>query len=271
MVALDENGVFERYRFRRPGAFVDVGANHGLFLAPFARRGMEVIAFEPHPDLFRSLVQTYGALAHVHLVQRAISDHAGMVPFYTSDEHPGIHSLAAFHPTHRQTVEVEVRPLDAEMTRLDVGPVAALKVDTEGADLLALRGFDFSRWRPELVMVEFMDDRSSDHFGYTHHDTVALMSAHGYEAWVSEWSAIVEYGRVGEKAHHRWLGLTEYTPTGTPAWGNLFFVEPADRTRLQAAARSTLRRAHARKLGRAIPGARCLARLGRRAWTGRSR
>ena len=264
VVALNEIEVFERYRFRQSGAFVDVGANHGVFLAPFARRGADVIAFEPHPELFRLLESRYRGQEHVRIVQRAISDEAGFLPFYTSDEHPGIHSLAAFHPTHKPTVEVEVRPLESELARLGIGQVAALKIDTEGADLLALRGLDFNQWRPELVMAEFMDDRSSEHFGYTHHDMSAFMAVRGYETWVSAWSTLEEYGRPGEELRHRWLGLSAYRRTDTPAWGNLFFVAPKDRSRLQAAVRSTLRMARAREAGQAVPGARTVAKLASR-------
>jgi hypothetical protein len=81
---------------------------------------------------------------------------------------------------------VEVTTLDAELDRLDVADVSAMKIDVEGADFLALREFDLRRRRPELVMVDFMDDRSSEHFGYTHHDMARYMA--GYSRVVSEWA-----------------------------------------------------------------------------------
>ena len=264
VVNLNEDGVFARYRFRRGGAFIDVGANYGAFLNTFARRGVDVVAFEPHPELFARLQQKYHGQQHVRIVQRAIADETGILPFYTSEEHPGIHSLAAFHPTHKPTVEVEVSSLDTELSRLGIWSIAALKIDTEGADILALRGFDFARRRPELVMVEFMDDRSLEHFGYTHHDMAALMADHGYETWVSEWTPVAEYGRPGVATSHRWLGFTTYQPSGTPACGNLLFVQPQDRPRLQAAVRATLRRARVRSAIRAVPGERGAERIARR-------
>jgi FkbM family methyltransferase len=263
MVNLNEDAVFARYRFKQPGAFVDVGANLGLFFAPFARRGIDIVAFEPHPELFALLKQTYAGQQHVRIVQRAISDKAGVLPFYTSDEHPGIHSLAAFHPTHKPTVQVEVSTLETELSRMSIRSVAALKIDTEGADLLALRSLNFVERRPELVMVEFMDKRSLEYFGYSHHDMAAFMADQGYETWVSEWAAIEEYGRTGEDPAHRWLGLSPYSRDRAPAWGNLICVQPEDRRRLQAAVRASLRRARAREIARAAPGARILARAAR--------
>ena len=263
MASLDEVGMFARYKFRHAGAFIDVGANYGLFVAPFARRGREVVAFEPHPELFAILARKYRDHPHVRVVQRAISDKPGLLPFYTSDIHPGIHSLAAFHPTHQLRAEVEVNPLEVELSRMDIGPVAALKVDTEGADLLVLRGFDFVERRPELVMVEFMDDRSLEHFGYTHHDMAAFMRDRGYETWVSEWAPIEEYGRAGVEHRHQWLGFSAYRRSGTPACGNLIFVRPEDRRRLHATVSITLRRDRARHAVRALPGARTTARVAR--------
>lgn len=263
MASFDEVGVFLRYRFKRPGAFVDVGANYGLFVAPFARRGTDVVAFEPHPDLFAFLEREYANQPHVRIVQRAIADQPGRLAFYTSTVHPGIHSLAAFHPTHELQAEVAVNSLDDELSRINVTSVAALKVDTEGADLLVLRGFDFAKRQPELVMVEFMDNRSLEHFGYTHHDMASLMADQGYETWVSEWAAIEEYGRAGEAHSHTWLGFSSYRPCGTPACGNLIFVRPEDRPRLHSAVTATLRRGRARDAVRALPGARTAASIAR--------
>lgn len=262
---LNEDGIFANYRFQRAGAFVDVGANYGAFLGTFARRGVEVVAFEPHPELFDRLATKYATYAHVTIVQRAISNEEGILPFYTSADHPGIHSLAAFHPTHKPTVEVKVSRLATELTLLGIRSVAALKIDTEGADLPALWGFDFTALRPELVMAEFMDDRSLKYFGYTHHDMAAYMAEQGYEAWVSAWAPIAEYARSGHAVSHRWLGFSSYEPRGVPAWGNLLFVRSEDRVRLHAAVRTTLRNARIRQVARAVPGASVATRLTRRA------
>ena len=258
-----EESLVARYAFEGRGTFVDVGAHAGTFLAPFAKRGWPVVAFEPHPALFARLNDTYGKLPNVQCVQRAISDTPGRLPFYTSDTHSGINSLAAFHPTHRPTVTVVVSTLREELSRLNVGAVTAMKIDVEGADFLALRGFDFGAHRPELVMVEFMDDRSSKHFGYTHHDMARYMGSHGYDTWVSEWAPIVGYGREGIPSSHRWIGFHAYSGAGAPAHGNLVFVSPRDGRRLKVAVRQTVLRTRARGVARSIPGARSVVRCAR--------
>lgn len=251
-----EESVFEAYPYRRGGVFVDVGANVGTFVASFAERGWRVVAFEPHPTLYARLEQRFGGNPRVLCIQRAISDEHGKLPFYTSNEHPGIHSLAQFHPTHEPTQIVDVSTLGTELAILKLSDVTALKIDVEGADFLALRGFNWDGVRPELVMVEFMDSRSSEHFGYTHHDMAAYMQARGYETWVSEWAPLVEYGKTDEKSSHKWMGFHAYDVNGAPAHGNLLFVQPADSQKLKNTVRRVKRQAATRSVLRSIPGAR---------------
>jgi len=187
----------------------------------------------------------------VNVVPHAVSDVAGEMPFYTSDQFPGIHSLAPFDPSHRAAGTVTVSTLSHGLARLSVAAVAALKIDVEGADLMALRGFAFDRWRPELVMVEFMDDRGGAHFGYTHHEMAELMMTHGYSAFVSEWAPLQGYG-----GSLRWRSLHRYRLGAVLApnvWGNLLFVQPRDAWKLWSAAAQTLVRLNARRVVAGLP------------------
>jgi len=237
----DERGVFERFPYRGSGIFIDVGANRGHFVAGFADRGVLVLAFEPHPEMHGKLLERFAGCGNVEVVRKAVADQPGELTFYASEEHPGIHSLAAFHPTHRPIGTVDVTTLDRELRDRGIADVRALKIDVEGADFLVLQGFDFERFRPELVMVEFMDERSRKHFGYTHHDMAAYMSGFGYSSWVSEWTPLVEYaGAEGAgESGPEWLGLRRYDSARRPAHGNLFFVSPADVRSLRRAALAT--------------------------------
>lgn len=264
----DEQFLFSSYRFREAAAFVDVGANNGAFAWPFAQRGWPVIAIEPHPELAENLRRTFTSLPNVRVVQRAISDQAGVLPFYTSSEHPGIHSLAAFHSTHKRTTTVSVSPLRELLTELEVGNVAALKIDVEGADLLALQGFDFNALRPELVMAEFMDDRSSRHFGYTHHDMAHFMEEKGYETWVSEWEPLTQYAGPTDAPPHRWRSFHKYDYSGSPAHGNLLFIEPGNRSRLKHAVKRVLLVLRTKEWVRKVPPLHAGARAAKRVLAG---
>ena len=170
-----EGRLFETFRYSQRGTFIDVGAHRASVCGPMIAQGWQTLAFEPHPDFHRELAATYADEPHVTLIRKAVSDTTGEMTFYTSERHPGIDSLVAFDPTHKATHTVEVTTLAAELDQLGVTDVTAIKIDAEGADLMVLRGMDFKRWRPELVMVEFIDDRTEEHFGYNHHDMARVM------------------------------------------------------------------------------------------------
>lgn len=205
---------------------IDVGAHHGSFSAPFALKGWDVIAFEPEGNNRDAYVKYLSMYPNVICIPKAVTDVSGQkLPFFVSSEHFGIHALKPFHPTHTETYEVETVCLDDALDELGVDDVTLLKVDTEGADFLALKGFDLNKYRPEMVVLEFMDERSQPNYGYTHHDVVKYMQQFDYVAYVSEWAPIKEYGREGIKSDpHTWLQCVQYPLDHEPAWGNLIFI-----------------------------------------------
>jgi FkbM family methyltransferase len=205
---------------------VDVGAHTGGFSLPLVRRGWRAVCFEPEPENRAELERRLGGMAGVVIVDKAVCEETGSsVPLYVSAEHWGIHSLRPFHHTHRPGLEVTTTRLDDALRDLGVTEVTLLKVDVEGADLPVLRSFDWQAWRPRVVMAEFMDERSSTHFGYTHHDMARFLAQRGYAVFVSEWDHIREYGRRGQaSAGHRFLGCARHPLDHEPAWGNLIAV-----------------------------------------------
>lgn len=218
------------FRSKSPLLF-DVGAHHGGFARRFAVLGWRIIAFEPEANNRKAFTRNMKEFPDVSCVAKAVSDISGeKVPFFVSDEHYGIHSLKPFHGTHVQAYDVETIRLDDAAGEFALTEITLLKIDTEGADYLAIRSFDFARYRPELVMAEFMDERSRPFFDYSHHDVVGYMTDRGYVAFVSEWAPIKEYGREGVPGSpHRWLQCVPYPLDHEPSWGNLIFVPEEDR------------------------------------------
>ena len=229
----NELGLLASFPFRSTQPLlVDVGAHQGGVSKKFAAKGWRVIAFEPEPKNRAAFERHLAGFDDVVCLPNAVSDVTGeREPFYVSREHYGIHSLKPFHETHQLAFEVETVCLNDVLTDMNVSSVTLLKVDIEGADFLALKGFDFARYQPELVMIEFMDERTSKHFGYTHHDVVAYMDERGYTTFVSEWAPIKEYGREGKSSPpHTWLQCVPYPLGHEPAWGNLILVPQANTT-----------------------------------------
>lgn len=242
-MGFSEQSLVEKYPFESEYCvLVDVGAHHGSFSTAFAKKDWRVIAFEPERKNRVNFERNLAGYDKVSCLPLAVSDRSGeKVPFYVSKEYFGIHSLKPFHETHEAAYEVETTCLKDALQQFELPEVTLLKVDTEGADFLALKGFDFERYHPEVVLVEYMDERSSANFNYTHHDMVAYMAAYGYAAFVSEWAPIKEYAREGVVSDpHTWLRCAPYPLDHEPAWGNLVFVKHLDVDKFRAVLESYL-------------------------------
>ena len=227
----DELGLLLKYESKRDdkSTLIDVGAATGEFTLPFAKKGWQVIAFEPEPTNFRDLKNKLKKFPNVKCIAKAVSNTPGQVPFYVSSTHGGIHTLKPFHPTHSPAMTVDAVRLDETIADMQVDQVTVLKIDIEGADFLALKSFDFSKFHPDVVMCEFMDERSRENFGYTHHDMAAYMNNFDYATFVSEWGQIVEYAREDRLiVPPKFLGCVHYPLDHDPVWGNLIFI-PNDR------------------------------------------
>jgi FkbM family methyltransferase len=129
----------------RPGdVFVDVGANIGWYTVIGARevgpRG-RVYAFEPDPEAFELLQRNVRAngLHNVVLEQKAVSDAPGTLKLFIAGENKGDHRIYQPEGESRPSVEVEAVTLD-EYFKDPAASVDCIKVDTQGAELVILKG-----------------------------------------------------------------------------------------------------------------------------------
>lgn len=284
------------YEQGEPRTIVDVGAHIGNFSKRFGALGWRIVAFEPDPDNYAALSKRVAEFPRSRAIQKAVSDVTGQTSFYRSTEYWGIHSLKPFHPTHTDKIDVEVTRLDDALAAEGIDRVTVLKIDAEGADYLALRSFPFERIRPEVVMTEFMDERSEPQFGYDHHAVVAFMAERGYVAYVAEWAPVVAHSKKGGGGGpFYFLQCLPYPLHHAPAWGNLIFVDPGRRQMFETRLNEVLVDLHRRREAAAtasatrpsssvpeqtfstvfqqlkdqakrVPGARRLWRFGRRVW-----
>lgn len=271
MMSFSEFDLLAGYSFvNNKPVLVDVGAHHGSFSRLFASRGWQVIAFEPEIKNRKAFERNLNGFKKVSCIAKAVSDAAGQtVPFFVSDEHYGIHSLKPWHKTHRLAYEVETVRLDDTLAEMQISSVTLLKIDTEGADFLALKGFDFSQYSPEIVMIEFMDKRTLPNFQYTYHDVVNYMNKYDYTAFVSEWAPIKEYGREGLATEpHTWIRCIPYSSDHKPVWGNLIFVPKRNKNKFHVTLKAYLKKlkkektkAWIRNQIKKIPGAKTIYNL----------
>jgi FkbM family methyltransferase len=131
---------------RTEGAFVDVGANTGLYsvLAGTVAPSRDITAFEPHPEIAVSLMNNLRVndmQGRVTVHQVALSDSSGVLDLYMPDQGHGlIETSASLEKNFQQaasSIQVPVKRLD------DIGLdalVAVIKVDIEGHEHAFLRG-----------------------------------------------------------------------------------------------------------------------------------
>jgi FkbM family methyltransferase len=122
----------------------DVGVNNGDDSAYYLARGFRVVGIEANPELVAPLTERFAneiATGRLRLLNVAISEHEGTIPFFLTDGNRAVWSSLdqrgasrANLPTRR--VDVPCRPFGALLR--EYGVPFYLKVDVEGADYLCL-------------------------------------------------------------------------------------------------------------------------------------
>lgn len=210
------DAIFAFFKGANPGVMVDVGAHYGGSLLPFLSMKWKILAFEPDPENRKILKQNVGN-SKITLHKCAVSDHEAMnVPFYASDESSGISTLKPFRKTHEKIATVNIKTLASIFAEETITAVDFLKIDTEGHDLFVLKGVPWKKIKPKVILCEFEDSKTKQ-LGYSYHELGEFLIRQGYRVFLSEWSAIVEYG-----VNHKWIGWREFPCklTDENGWGN---------------------------------------------------
>lgn len=160
-------GVYERYEseiFRskiKPGmTIIDIGANLGYYTAIASclagERGL-VMAFEPEPNFFKLLSRNIrrNGLKNVVNFELAIAEKNGLTNLYLSNENKGHNSLINSEEL-KNSVQVKTATLDDFLASHKITKVDMIKMDIEGAEILALEGMKNTliKHRP-LLFLEF--------------------------------------------------------------------------------------------------------------------
>ena len=144
------------------GFYIDIGAGHPVYdnvSFAFYLAGWRGVCVEPNPAL---AALNRAVRRRDHLYEGLAGAAAGEAKLYLQREFHGLSTTVA---EHAQTAAKEVGR-QAEVVTLPVTTLAALceqhapptydflKVDVEGAEADVLRGADFSKARPKIIMVE---------------------------------------------------------------------------------------------------------------------
>ncbi len=184
-----------RRLLRAGDVVVDVGANFGWYATLFAQlvASGRIYAFEPVPDTYARLLENLALndmTGKVTAVQAAVSDAAGSCPIYTFERGSAYASLSTLGEARYRTVEVPKLTLDAWLSSAGVGRVDFLKCDTEGSELMVLkgaRGLLASAGAP-MIFIE-LNEETYRAFGYTKDDVRELLGGYGYDRYYEVVSA----------------------------------------------------------------------------------
>jgi len=204
---------------------IDVGAHFGESAFPFLLNGWTVHSFEPDPSVQKKLKleSLRRRFEKFFLYTDAVSDVDGKeLVFYSSEESTGVSSLIPFTKSHEQTCVVHTRTLRSFVAENSVSAVALLKIDTEGNDLMVLKGFPFEEVKPLFIIAEFEDSKTRQ-VGYSYKELGDFLLAQGYVVYLSEWYPVTKYGVA-----HRWRTINPYPCElhDEAAWGNFLAFSP---------------------------------------------
>jgi len=157
------------------GAFVDIGANVGLYTVAVTRAtGCRTVAIEPEPHNFARL-QANLALnpgLNVTPINCAATPTATTVTLAATK--PGERAWTQIDRAATDGTTVAGRPLEEVLRTAGISAVSLIKIDVEGYEPEALAGLDWrGPLRPRAVLMECSPLDSAK---------LALMEHHGYEA-----------------------------------------------------------------------------------------
>jgi FkbM family methyltransferase len=167
---------------RQRGTFIDVGCHLGKFMDEALRIAPagHHYGFEPLPDYAAKLKDRYASHPNVTILDAALSDTDGETSFVYNIDVPSHSGLRErdypFPDTRRETIRVRTRRLDDV---LPSQPVAMIKIDVEGAELLVLRGAAriLAEQKPTIVFEFGLG--ASNHYATHPRDVFQLLSENG--------------------------------------------------------------------------------------------
>ena len=140
----------------------DIGMHRGEDTEYYLKNGFRVVAVEANRELCKEVAARFPAEigdSRLTIVNAAIAEKPGAVTFYRNEKlsswgttDPAWAQRNAAHGAPSSEIIVDATTISDIIRRFGIPYYA--KIDIEGADLLALRGFHAARARPAFVSIE---------------------------------------------------------------------------------------------------------------------
>lgn len=161
--------------------FFDVGACIGVFTLHAACKCRRVLAFEPDEGFRQHLYRNIALnkVTNVEVIPWAVSDRSATVPLFTDGVAGKSPSLS--NSGFGGQVLIETHALDDEVARGGLPLPDVIKMDIEGAEILALRGMRklLTSFPPRYIYVEIHPQALSG-FSSSKQEVMEIFDAAGY-------------------------------------------------------------------------------------------
>lgn len=179
--------------------FVQVGANDGIsfdFLYRFVTNRDSVgIAIEPIEEYFVELKKNYNRFERIQVINKAVFETKDTHVIYkvkraSFSEYPDwVKGIASFNKSHITKFEfireediieeyVEGDRLDTIIEKAGLQAIDYLQIDTEGYDYKVLSMFDFQKFHPSMIKVEYVNLNHMEK-----QMTKDILKKHGYNVY----------------------------------------------------------------------------------------
>jgi len=178
--------------------FIDCGAHIGWFTIIGAELCKQVYSFEAEKANYECLVGNINlnGLKNVKAFNNAVGDECKEVELYVNLDNDGGHALwdVSHHPFNKKTKEQKTLQ-KLEMVTLDScidEPVKLIKIDTEGCELMVVKGAEnlIKKYSPMIILE--MNDSAFIEMGYTKSELIEYLEKLGYEGFDLKTGGLME-------------------------------------------------------------------------------
>lgn len=164
--------------------FYDIGANVGymsMCVAAHFRDRVQVIAFEPQPDLAAALNRSVSlnGFRNVEVIDHMLGSESGEAELYMSSH--STHASALPRESSAHTIACRKSALDDLVSSGELPPPHVIKIDIEGGELECFRGASetLKAYRPHVILEA---DSNMERFGYSQDGLLSFLDEiGGYE------------------------------------------------------------------------------------------
>lgn len=136
---------------------VDVGSNNGEYTDFFKKKlngSGKIYSIELFPQTCEHLRQKYSNDSNVVVVNCAVSDVDGFIPYYMGNHHC-LHNILGHDVNFRETkISGEINSTRLDTLLKNEERITLIKIDVEGAELLVLKGCEKIIDRTDYILVE---------------------------------------------------------------------------------------------------------------------